>query len=581
LSIYWKLRWYFRLRWKRYAAAMAALVAIAGLIMVPPWITGHVVDAVAQRTLTLEQLFGYAGVLIAVAGAMYVLRYAWRVMLFGASYRLAALLRERIYTHLTLMPAGFFQTHKTGDLMARATNDITAVEQTAGEGVLSVFDGFVTGAFVLIILTTLLSWKLTLLALLPSPLMAYAMWRYGREMHAAFLQAQARFSELNDRTQEGITNIRLVKAFGHEARQHEVFATATANAADANLRVARVNARYEPTVHLTVGAAFFLTVAGGAWLIQRGELTIGGLTSFTMYLGYLTWPMFAIGWVLNIVERGSAAYSRIEQLLNTPVVIADTGSVTSIDAPRIEFDVRSFAYPGGRGDALRDVHLSIGAGQTLGIVGPVGAGKSTLLRLLLRLYEDPQAQIRIGGRAVQEYTLDTLRRNIAVVPQEPFLFSSTIAENIALGQPDAGIEQIRHVARLACVEEDILRFPDQYQTLVGERGITLSGGQKQRVAIARALLLDAPILVLDDALSAVDLRTERAILGFLRDARRGRTTLIVSHRLSAVADADQIVVLQHGGVIEYGTHDELVARDGWYAQMYRYQQLERAVEAGM
>ncbi len=578
VRIYLKLSWYFKLHWQRYAAAMAALFVVAALLLLPPWLTGRVVDAVAQHTLTSAQLSGYALALVVVALVVYLLRYAWRLLLFGASFRLAALLRQRIYQHLMLMAPAFFQRHNTGDLMARATNDVTAVEQTAGEGVLSLFDGVVTGALVLIMLFVALSWKLTLLALLPFPVMAYYMWRYGREMHAAFAQAQARFSELNEKTQEGIGNIRLVKAFGYEARQHAVFVQATERAAQANLRVARVDSKYRPTAFLTVSSSFFLSIAGGAGLIQRGELTVGELTSFIMYLGYLTWPMFAVGWVLNIVERGSAAYQRIEQLLHTPPEIADTGTRAALGTSRIELDIKSFTYPGGRGAALKDIHVTVEAGHTLGIVGHTGAGKSTLLHLLQRLYEGDGAQVRVGGFLVRDYSLSALRGSIALVPQEAFLFSTTVADNIALGKPQATPADIRHAAHLACVDDDIQRFPDQYQTLVGERGITLSGGQKQRIAIARALLLDAPLLVLDDALSAVDMRTERAILNTLRSARRGRTTLIVSHRLSAVAEAQQIIVLTHGSITEHGTHQQLMQQDGWYAQMYRYQQLERSLD---
>lgn len=558
---------------------MASLFIVAALLLVPPRLTGLLVDAVAQDTLTPEQLRNGVWLLVLVALVVYVLRYLWRLMLFGASYRLAALLRQRIYQHLMLMSPAFFQRHNTGDLMARATNDVTAVEQTAGEGVLSLFDGVITGVLVIIMLVVVLSWKLTLLAMLPFPIMAYFMWRFGRELHETFALAQASFSHLNEKTQEGIGGIRLVKAFGQESRQHAIFAGATERAAQANLRVARVDSKFRPAAHLMVGSSFFLTVTGGAWLIRQGEMTVGDLTSFIMYLGFLTWPMFAVGWVLNIVERGSAAYARIEQLLNTAPEIADHGTRAQLVTPRVEFAVERFAYPGSRGDVLKGVDVKIEAGKTLGIVGHTGSGKTTLLNLLQRLYEGEQAQVSIDGHALHNYTLSALRGSIAYVPQEAFLFSITVAENIALGKPEASLDDIRRVARLACVDDDIQRFPDQYETLVGERGITLSGGQKQRIAIARALLLDAPILVLDDALSAVDMRTERAILDTLRDTRRGRTTLIVSHRLSAVAEADEIIVLSHGTIAERGNHARLMHRDGWYAQMVRYQQLEEQVEA--
>lgn len=559
--------------------ALTSLFIVAGLLLVPPRLTGLLVDAVAQGTLTHAQLrFGFI-LIVLVAVGVYVLRYVWRLMLFGASYRLAALLRQRIYQHLMLMSPAFFQRHNTGDLMARATNDVTAVEQTAGEGVLSLFDGVITGVLVLIMLIVALSWKLTLLAMLPFPVMAYFMWRFGRELHEAFALAQASFSNLNEKTQEGIGGIRLVKAFGQESRQHAIFARATERAAQANLSVARVDSKFRPAAHLMVGSSFFLSVVGGAWLIRQGEMTVGDLTSFIMYLGFLTWPMFAVGWVLNIVERGSAAYARIEQLLSTTPEIADHGTRTELVTPRIAFAIERFAYPGSRGDVLKDMRVTIEAGKTLGIVGHTGSGKTTLLNLLQRLYEGEQAHVSIDGHALHDYTLNALRGSIAYVPQEAFLFSTTVAENIALGRPEASEADIRRVAHLACVDDDILRFPDQYQTLVGERGITLSGGQKQRIAIARALLLDAPILVLDDALSAVDMRTERAILDTLRETRRGRTTLIVSHRLSAVAEADEIIVLSHGTIAERGKHAQLMHRDGWYAQMVRYQQLEEQVEA--
>lgn len=579
--IYLKLAWYLRLQWRRYAIAIAALIVIAGLVMVPPWLTGRLVDAVAERSLTSAQLFGYVGAIAAAAVFLYIFRYLWRVFLYSSSYQLASLLRQRIYRHLTGMAPAFFQRHGTGDLMARATNDINAVEMTAGEGVLSMVDGALMGTVVLAVLLFAFSWKLTLLALLPWPIMAYLMWRFGNELHRAFRDAQAQFSALNDRVQESIATIRLIKAFGQEARETGAFAQAVDRAGHANLEVARIDAKYDPTIFLTIGSSFLLTVGGGAWLIHHGEMTLGELTSFTMYLGYLIWPMFAFGWLLNIVERGSAAYARIEQLLNTKPDIDDNGHLTALPAPpRIEFMVRRFAYPGARREVLRDVQAVVPAGATLGIVGPTGAGKTTLLNLLLRLAEAPTAEIRIAGHSVRDYRLETLRAAIALVPQDPFLFSATVAENIALGRPEATLEEIRAAARSACIDDEIMAFPDQYDTLVGERGMTLSGGQKQRIAIARALLLDAPILVLDDVLSAVDVKTETRILQHLRALRRGRTTLIVSHRLSAVAEADHIIVLRHGRIVEQGSHDELLAADGWYAQMFRYQRIERAVAEG-
>lgn len=580
LSIFLKLAWFFRQHWRPYAAAFVALAVIAVLVMIPPWLTGKLVDAVTQRTLTREMLFSHTGGIVLVALLVYGLRYFWRVLLYGSAYQLAAILRQRLFWHLATMSPEFYQRHNTGDLMARTTNDVNAVEATAGEGVLSMVDGAFTGLVVLAMLFVAISWKLALLALLPWPIMSYFMWRFGNELHSAFGVAQARFSDLNDRAQENITTIRLLKAFGQEHGAERAFQAAAQQASAANLAVARVDSKYDPTIFLTIGASFLVAVAGGAYLIAQGELTLGQLTSFTMYLGYLIWPMFAFGFLLNILERGSSAYERIEALFAQQAPVPDTGSKTDLATPSVTFDIVRFAYPGSTATVLEDVRVHVPAGSALGIVGRTGSGKSALMQLLLRHYDGEHARIVLGDTPVQEYSLAALRAHICVVPQEAFLFSATIGENIALGRPDASPEEIQRAAQQACLHDEIMRFPAQYQTVVGERGITLSGGQKQRVAIARALLIGAPVLVLDDALSAVDMVTEKQILRHLREARRGRTTLIVTHRLSAVMEADNIVVLGHGRVVEQGTHAQLVAQSGVYARMYRYQQLEAAVAAG-
>jgi ABC-type multidrug transport system fused ATPase/permease subunit len=478
------------------------------------------------------------------------------------------------------MSPRFFREHRTGDLMARSTNDISALEMTAGEGVLSGIDGLVTGVLVIAIMAGLISWELTLLALLPFPLMAWYFMRIGERLHAGFRDAQERFSDLNDRVQESVSGIRMVRAFGLEAKEDRDFLHVADRAAEANMRVAATDSLYDPAIFLTVGSSFLLCIGAGAVLIERDQLSLGQLTSFTMYLGFLVWPMFAYGWLLNILERGSAAWERIDALLRTPSPVADEGKREAVADSSIQMDIAAFQYPGTTTTALQDVHLHVPAGRVLGIVGATGAGKSTLISLLLRHDEGAQCLVRIGGLPVQQYTLAALHASVALVPQDPFLFTATIAENIALGRPEAGLEEIRAVAAQAAIDEDIQRLPRGYDTLVGERGITLSGGQKQRIAIARALLLNAPILIFDDALSAVDVATERRILSHLRKARAGRTTLVLCHRLSAVEDADEIVVLSHGSLSERGTHASLLAQGGWYARMSEYQQLERVVEAG-
>jgi ABC-type multidrug transport system fused ATPase/permease subunit len=468
---------------------------------------------------------------------------------------------------------------KTGDLMARATNDIQAVEMTAGEAVLALFDGAFTGLLVLIMMTVFISWPLTLIALLPWPIVGFFMWRFGKALHRSFREAQARFSDLNDDVQESISALRLTRAFGREKEEQAQFNNIATQANAANQDVARTDSKYDPAIQLGVGFSFFLSVAGGAYFIHRGDLSLGQLTSFTLYLGYMIWPMFAIGWLLNLVERGQAAYQRIEQLFAMPQEIKDDGTVSQPVEPAIDIEIDQFQYNDDQ-VILKDIRVSIAAGELLGIVGHTGAGKSTLLNLLVRMDEHPDSLIKLAGKPVQDYTFANLRGHMATVPQTPFLFSATIAENIALAKPDATQAEVQQAAEIAQVHDDIVRFPNGYQTEVGERGVTLSGGQKQRIAIARALLQDAPILILDDALSAVDVKTEQSILSHLRDARKGKTTLIVCHRLSAVETADQILVMNHGEIVERGDHLSLLSEQGWYRKMFDYQQLEQVVEAG-
>ncbi len=580
MALFIKLGWYFRLQWRRYMAAILMLIGVDLLEMTIPWITGRVIDHVVEGTLTSLILWRFVATLVAIAIAVYVMRYLWRVFLFYSSFHLAETMRQRLYTHMTRMSPQFFREHRTGDLMARATNDISALEMTAGEGVLSGIDGLVTGVLVIAIMMVLISWKLTLLALLPFPFMAWYFMIIGRRLHAGFRDAQERFSDLNARVQESVSGIRMVRAFGLEQQEDREFLRIADRAAEANIRVAATDSLYDPAIFITVGSSFLLCISAGAVLVEGEQLSLGQLTSFTMYLGFLIWPMFAYGWLLNIVERGSAAWERIDSLLQTPSPVQDTGQVSQISDGSVQIDITTFAYPDSSSPALRDIHLRVATGHTVGVVGATGAGKTTLISLLLRSFDDPACKISIGGVPVQELSLDALRGAIAMVPQDPFLFTASIAENIAMGRPDASLSEIRAVAALAAIDKDILRFPDAYDTLVGERGITLSGGQKQRIAIARALLLDAPILILDDALSAVDVATERSILMHLQQVRAGRTTFILCHRLSAVEDASEIIVLSRGTIAERGTHQTLLAERAWYARMHDYQKLERSVESG-
>lgn len=580
MKIFLRLRWYFRIRWKEYSAAILMLTSIALLNLLPAALIGRLIDAVAQQKLSFDYLIRFAAYILAIGVSVYILRYFWRSLLYSSSYKLAVLLREKVYAHLLRQPPVFFQRWSTGDLMARATNDVTAVEMLAGEGVLTLFDGVLTGLIVLTTMCLGFSFKLTLIALLPWPVMAYFTYRLGNALHDAFDQSQAAFSELNNCVQEQVGGIRTIKAYGKAELAEQRFAKITQQANLAGQKVARVDSQYEPVISMTIGISFFLSVAGGAWFIHQGELTIGQLTSFTMYLTQLIWPMFAYGWLMNLIERGSAAFERIDELLTSHSPIADNGHHNQLNNLDIQLDIKEYRYSPELPAVLSNIQLSLATGMTLGIVGPTGSGKTTLVNLLMRFYEAEGVSIRIGQHPLQDYSLAALREAIACVPQDAFLFSTSIRENIALGKPGCDEQQVKQAAQIAAIEDDILRFPEGYETLVGERGVTLSGGQKQRVGIARALLMNSPILILDDSLSAVDAETEHRILSYFSEHTKNSTRIIVTHRLSAVENADLIIVLEQGQISEQGTHQALVEKDGWYASTWRYQQMERAVQEG-
>ncbi|MGG7733779.1 SmdA family multidrug ABC transporter permease/ATP-binding protein [Klebsiella aerogenes] len=578
MRLFAQLSWYFRREWRRYLGAVALLAVIAVLQLIPPKVVGIVVDGVTKEHYTVEQVWMWIGALVVIAVMIYLLRYVWRVLLFGASYQLAVELREDFYRQLSRQHPAFYLRHRTGDLIARATNDVDRVVFAAGEGVLTLVDSLVMGCAVLIVMSTQISWQLTLLALVPMPFMALAIKRNGDALHERFRVAQAAFSSLNDRTQESLTSIRMIKAFGLEDRQSAQFAADAADTGAKNMRVARIDARFDPTIYIAIGAANLLAIGGGSWLVLQGELTLGQLTSFVMYLGLMIWPMLALAWMFNIVERGSAAYGRIRSMLEEAPVVNDGSETVPEGRGALNVAVREFIYPQAAKPSLEKVNFTLQPGQMLGICGPTGAGKSTILSLIQRHFDVTEGDIRFHDIPLSRLQLDSWRGRLAVVNQTPFLFSDTVANNIALGKPDATREQIEHVARLASVHDDILRLPQGYETEVGERGVMLSGGQKQRISIARALLLEAEILILDDALSAVDGRTEHDILHNLRQWGEGRTVIISAHRLSALTEASEILVLQHGHIAQRGRHEQLATQSGWYRDMYRYQQLEAALD---
>ena len=570
---------YVRQNWRPYLLSALMLASVSALTVFIPRQVGHVVDALVAGTLSEDALLAQLGWLVLAGIAIYFLRVAWRLQLFAASYRLGAQLRQRLYARLCQQGPHFFQLKRTGDLMALATNDIDSVEMASGEAMLAGFDGTLTLIMVVAMMSLGVDGRLAAAALLPFPLMALAFWRISNHIHQASHDSLDAFGKLNDHVQETLTGVRTLRALGLEERSAARFSELAEAAASASLRAQRWEAAFEPAVGITLVSATALTLGLGGYLVWHGELTIGALTAFSMYLGQLIWPMFAAGWVLALLERGRAAWGRLQPTLDAPLSVDDHGDLPAVVPGTLAFDGVTFSYPGHSANALSGLSLTLPAGQTLGLVGATGAGKSTVLRLILRQYTAQSGSTTWGGNALHDYRLDALNRAISWVPQEPFLFSASIADNIALAKANAPRGEIERAAQLASIHDDIVRMPQGYDTPVGEKGIALSGGQRQRVAIARAMLTDAPLLLLDDALSAVDTQTETDILHHLRSARVGRTALIVSHRLSAVMDADHILVLKGGQVSEQGDHASLLELNGWYAAQWRYQQLEASLDA--
>jgi ATP-binding cassette, subfamily B, multidrug efflux pump len=580
MSLYQLIAQFVRRHWVAYASSAVMLLGVSLLVVWIPRQIGRVVDGLVANQLAGSLLVRELAWLVAAGVLMYGLRVGWRLKLYAAAYRLGVELRDRLYARLTLQGAAFYQHQRTGNLMALGTNDIDAVEMAANEGMLAGFDGTLTLVLVVAAMSLGIDARLAAAALLPFPLMALSFWWISRHVHEASRRSLERFGAVNNHVQETLAGVRTVRALGLQARSQAQFTALATGAAEASLDAQRWEAAYEPALGFTLSAATALTLGMGGWLVWHGELTVGQLTSFSLYLGQLIWPMFAAGWVLSLVQRGKAAWGRLQPVLDIPLSVDDHGTVASVVAgPIVAQDLR-FQYPGQARAALDGVSFQLEPGRMLGLVGPTGAGKSTMLRLLLRHHEPEAGSLRWNGIELQDYTLDALRAAVAWVPQEAFLFSASVAENIALARPGATRDQIVQAARLAVVHDDILRLPHGYETPVGERGITLSGGQRQRVALARALLTEAPMLLLDDTLSAVDTDTEARILAHLRQARMGRTIVIVSHRLSALADADEIIALREGRVVEQGDHAALLAANGWYARQWRYQQLEASLDAG-
>ena len=581
MSIFRKLAWFFKEEKKSYFIGVLTLVILAFIQLFPPKIIGIIVDSIADKTLTAKSLVGWLSILVLSAVLVYSFRYVWRKHIWGGAARLEKLMRKKLFHHFTKMDQNFYQKYRTGDLMAHATNDINAIQNVAGAGVLTFADAFISGVTTVIAMMIFVDPRLTLIALLPFPLLAYFSSKLGDKMHEAFKDSQAAFSKLNDKTQESITGIKVIKTFGQEKEDIEDFQKNIDHSIRMNNKVNNLDAMFDPLITLVIGMSYVISIILGGYLIVQGEISIGQLVTFFNYIGMLVWPMFAIGRFFNVIQRGNASYDRVFDLMKEESHIKEmkTG-INQLAKGDIDYSISSFKYNESKDNTLEDIHFSLKEGHTLGVVGKTGSGKTTILKLIMREYDDYEGSISINNHRLQEYTLDGLLHSIGYVPQDHFLFSMTVRDNIRFGVPDASKDDVKKIAKQAVVHQDILGFSEGYDTMVGERGVSLSGGQKQRISIARALLVQPELLILDDALSAVDAKTEEAILKNLREERANKTTIISTHRLSSVKHANEIIVMDAGKIVERGNHDELIALNGWYKKMFDYQQLEQKIEGG-
>ncbi len=540
-----------------------------------PKLTADVTDGLTDRTLDMSGVWFYIWCILGVGAVITLGRFFWRFFFFGASRSIEKEIRNDMFAHLEKMSVEYYNEHKTGDLMTRFTSDLNAIRMALGPAVISAFDATVMAVMVICQMLFFVDVKLTMLAIIPMIFIAIGELYYGKIIKVRFKERQEAVSGLTDYVQESFSGVRVIKSFVRERAELRAFAKANANAKEKNLKVAKVQTVVMPLLDVVIGLSSLITLVYGGYLALTGEITLGEFIAFNQYISMLVWPMLACGDAINLFSQGMASIKRVQDLFEEKPEICDDEGVESVDILKgnITFNNLTFAHKGSLEATLKNINLDVKAGTTLAIIGRTGNGKTTLVNLLLHLYNTKPNMILLDGRDINRIPLKTLRENIAYVPQDNFLFSDSLRHNIAFGADD-NMEEIERATRAACIHDNIIEFPDGYETIVGERGVTLSGGQKQRSSIARALMKDAPILILDDALSAVDTDTEEHILRNLKKNRKDKTTIIIAHRISTIQNADIIMVLEDGEAVEIGSHAMLMEHGGIYKDMFEKQQLE-------
>lgn len=574
-DVLFKLKWFFKSYWKRYTIAVVLLMIANVVEVIPPWIIGAAIDEIAMNSMTAESLRNYLVAIIIIIVVGYAMNFTWQYQLFGGAITLERIFRKKLMYQFLKMTPTFYEKNRTGDLMARATNDLNAVSLTAGFGIMTLMDSTIYMGAIILAMGFLISWKLTIFSMLPIPIMAVLMQYLGKIVHERYMTAQESFGEINDSVLESVAGVRVIRAYVQEKKDEKRFAQMSEEVYQKNIHVAKINALFGPITKIGTGISYVVALGYGAVLVSNGEMTVGQLVTFNVYLGLAVWPMMAIGELINVMQQGNASLDRVQETLDYEQDVKNIHNpVTGASPSSIGFNQFSFQYPMSQMKNLQNLSLHLKQGETLGIVGKTGAGKTTFVKQLLREYPLGEGQFTIGDIDIAKLSKEQLLDWVGYVPQDHVLFSRTIRENILFGKEDATEEEINEAVRMAYFENDLKNLPLGMETLVGEKGVSLSGGQKQRVSIARALIKNPEILILDDSLSAVDAKTEAKIIENIGLVRNGKTTIITTHRLSAIQHADHIIVLDDGRIIEEGTHEELLQKEGWYKEQYDRQQLE-------
>lgn len=565
-----------------YLFGILGLVAVDLLQLIPPQLLGQLTDYLQQGILTPKIIRTYALWLIGISTVIGVLRFSWRYLVQKTVRSLETHLRDLLYSHLQTLEPAYYNHHRIGYLMAHATNDVSSVRTAFGLGLVMIIDSTVLTIATVVLMLKTIDTRLVLLSLLPLPLVALAATLFSHHLHQRFLQVQEAFSQLTENVQENISAMRVIISYARENFTAAGFEKINRLNAQVNIQQAKLSGLIHPSVNFFASLSFIIVLGYGGVLILRQETTLGSFVKLNSYLAMLTWPMMALGWVFSVIQRGIASQARINSILNTEPQIKNAPDAISLPHPQgsITINNLTYCYPGSSEPALKDLNLQIRAGETLGIVGRTGSGKSTLVRLLLRLYEPPEKTFFFDDQDILKIKLEDLRGSFGYVPQDAYLFSTTVEANILFGRK-AEEDELKRVVEISQLAKDLPQLSQGLKTVIGERGVTLSGGQKQRIAIARALLGHPPLLIFDDALSAVDTKTEKAILQGLRKETANKTTIMISHRISTILHADKIIYLDNGNILEQGTHQELLARKGAYFKLYEKQLLEEELkEAG-